>query len=74
MLLIVSTLCIVQFVWTLVHERVSGFALVGSLLAVVAFNGVFHVLYSLGHSPQSYDDEDEFHPSDETIVVPVDET
>jgi uncharacterized protein len=73
-LLIVSSLCIIQFIWTLVHERVTGIALLGSLLAVVAFNGIFHVLYSWGHSPQSYDDEDEFHPSDETIVVPVDET
>lgn len=55
-LLIVSALCIVQFVWTLVHEHVTGFALIGSLLAVLAFNGLFHVLYSLGHSPQAYDD------------------
>lgn len=55
-LLIVSALCILQFVWTLVHEQVTGFALLAALLAVVAFNGVFHVFYSLGHSPQAYND------------------
>lgn len=66
-LLIVSALCIIQFIWTLVHERVTGFALVGSLLAVVAFNGVFHVLYSLGHSPQAFDDEEEFRSSNRRV-------
>jgi len=54
-LLIVSALCIVQFVWTLVHEKVTGAALLGSLLGVVAFNGIFHLLYSLSHTPQSID-------------------
>ncbi len=50
-LLIVSALCIIQFIWTLVHEQVSGVTLVASLVAVGAFNAVFHVLYTLGHSP-----------------------
>lgn len=58
-LLIVSALCILQFVWTLVQEQVSGLALVAALLAVVGFNGIFHVLYSLGHSPAAYDEDDE---------------
>lgn len=56
-LLLVSALCILQFVWTLVQEQVSGTTLVVSLLAVLAFNGVFHVLYSFGHSPAAYDGE-----------------
>jgi uncharacterized protein len=51
-LLIVSALCIMQFVWTLFHERVTGWPLIGALLGVVAFNGIFHVLYSFGHSPE----------------------
>lgn len=72
-LLIVSGLCIIQFIWTLVHERVTGFALLGSLLGVIAFNGVFHVLYSFGRSPEAYDDEVEFLPSEKSIGVQVDE-
>jgi hypothetical protein len=72
-LLIVSALCIVQFVWTLVDERVTGFALMGALLGVIAFNGIFHVLYSLGHSPQAYDDVAGIRPSDECIELQVDE-
>lgn len=71
-LLIVSALCIVQFVWTLVHERVTGFALLIALLAVVAFNGIFHVLYSLGHSPQA-DDQAVIPHSDEPTELRVDE-
>ncbi|MEZ6136747.1 MAG: sulfite exporter TauE/SafE family protein [Pirellulaceae bacterium] len=56
-LLIVSGLCIIQFVWTLVHERVSGMTLIGALLAVILCNGIFHVLYSFGHSREAYDEE-----------------
>lgn len=70
-LLIVSALCIIQFIWTLVHERVTGFPLVGSLLAVVAFNGVFHVLYSLGHSPGAYADDDASRSSDQSGKIPA---
>ncbi len=49
-LLVVSTLCIVQFAWTIIHERVTGFELVGAFIGVFAFNAAFHFLYSLGHS------------------------
>ncbi|WP_231741870.1 sulfite exporter TauE/SafE family protein [Stieleria varia] len=56
-LLIVSSLCIGQFVWTLIHERVSSLTLMAAFLAVVLCNGIFHVLYSLGHRPEAYDDE-----------------
>lgn len=47
-LVIVSILCIGQFIWTLVHEQVSGVALVGALGAVAVMNGMFHVLYRWG--------------------------
>lgn len=72
-LLIVSALCIAQFAWTLVHERVTGFALLGALLAVVAFNVVFHVLYSLGHSPRAYDDDAAIRFNEESIEIQADE-
>lgn len=55
-LLIVSGLCIMQFVWMLIAERVTGLTLIGAILGVIAFNGVFHLLYSLGHSASAYDD------------------
>jgi uncharacterized membrane protein YfcA len=55
-LLIVSALCIGQFVWTVIREGVAGFGLVAALMGVVAFNGIFHILYSLGHSQSAYDD------------------
>lgn len=47
-LLIVSMLCILQFVWTIVHERVSGLALLGAVVAVLAVNAGFHLLYHWG--------------------------
>ncbi|MDA8745807.1 sulfite exporter TauE/SafE family protein [Rubripirellula amarantea] len=47
-LILVSSLCIAQFVWTIVHERVSGMALVGAIVAVLAVNAVFHFLYRMG--------------------------
>ena len=47
-LVFVSILCIVQFVWTLVHERLGGFALVAALLGLLVMNAIFHVLYSWG--------------------------
>jgi uncharacterized membrane protein YfcA len=56
-LLIVSMLCLIQFGWTLIHERVTGVALVAAILAVVVCNVIFHMLYSLGHCPEAYDDE-----------------
>lgn len=72
-LLIVSALCIGQFVWTLVHERVTGPALGGALLAVVVFNAIFHVLYSLGHSPQAYVDQPDADPTPEPCELGLDE-
>ncbi|MEX0867542.1 MAG: sulfite exporter TauE/SafE family protein [Pirellulales bacterium] len=47
-LYVVSLLCILQFVWTLVHEQVAGAALILALLAVLAINVLFHFLYQLG--------------------------
>ena len=55
-LLIVSGLCILQFLWMLISERVTGLTLVGAVLGVIAFNSAFHLLYSLGHSSSAYDD------------------
>ena len=47
-LVFVSVLCIGQFVWTIVHEKVSGLTLGLSLLGLLAMNGVFHLLYQKG--------------------------
>ncbi|MCA9081840.1 MAG: sulfite exporter TauE/SafE family protein [Planctomycetaceae bacterium] len=47
-LILVSILCVVQFVWTLVDAHITGWPLVVSLLAVAALVGVFHWLYRLG--------------------------
>lgn len=47
-LLVVSGLCLVQFVWTLYHEQVLGWRLGIACAGVVAMNGLFHVLYRLG--------------------------
>ncbi len=47
-LVVVSVLCIVQFVWTIVDERVTGWPLAAAVAGVLAINGVFHVLYSWG--------------------------
>jgi len=47
-LIIVSVLCIGQFVWTVVQSQVGGWALVGAVGAVLAVNLVFHALYRLG--------------------------
>ncbi|RCS50518.1 sulfite exporter TauE/SafE family protein [Bremerella cremea] len=47
-LVIVSLLCIGQFAWTLIHEQVSGMALVGAIAGVLLFNVLFHGLYYLG--------------------------
>lgn len=48
-LILVSALCILQFVWTITQERVSGLSLVAAIAAVLAVNGGFHLLYQLGH-------------------------
>jgi uncharacterized membrane protein YfcA len=47
-LIVVSILCIAQFVWTIVHEHVTGWALIASLSGLVVMNVVFHVLYQWG--------------------------
>lgn len=47
-LVVVSLLCLGQFVWTLVEEKVTGVNLAVALLAVVAMNAVFHTLYRWG--------------------------
>jgi len=56
-LLIVSLLCVGQFVWSIVHEQVGGWGLVAALAGVLLFNVIFHLLYQLGHSPQAMRDE-----------------
>ncbi len=47
-LIIVSVLCILQFVWTILHEQVSGLTLAVSVAAVLAVNAGFHLLYHMG--------------------------
>lgn len=47
-LVFVSLLCIGQFVWTLLHERVTGLPLVAAIAGVLVMNAVFHVLYRWG--------------------------
>lgn len=47
-LVVVSLLCIGQFVWTVVSEQVSGPTLAVSLAGVAALNLVFHTLYRWG--------------------------
>jgi uncharacterized membrane protein YfcA len=47
-LLIVSALCLVQFVWTVVHEQVAGWSLIATCGGVLMLNLVFHLLYRCG--------------------------
>jgi uncharacterized membrane protein YfcA len=54
-LLLVSLLCVGQFVWTVVQERVAGLALVAALLGVLAMNGLFHTLYRWGRGRHVFD-------------------
>ncbi|MEC9373834.1 MAG: sulfite exporter TauE/SafE family protein [Planctomycetota bacterium] len=49
-LLIVSALCIGQYIWTLIDERVTGWPLLLSLFGVLAFNALFHIMYRAGES------------------------
>lgn len=51
-LIIVSILCIVQFVWTMIHEHVTGGAFWGAMAGLIAMNGVFHLLYKRGRRNQ----------------------
>lgn len=48
-LLIVSTLCIAQLVWTLVDQRVGGVTLAVTLLALAALCGLFLAMHRAGH-------------------------
>lgn len=50
-LLVVSGLCVLQFVWTLIHERASldGWSLSAALLGVVLFLLVFQDMYRHGY-------------------------
>lgn len=47
-LLIVSTLCLGQLVWTLIHTRADSQTLAGTVLGVLAMNLVFHWMYRFG--------------------------
>lgn len=47
-LIIVSILCIVQFIWTMIHERVTGGPFWGAMAGLLVMNGVFHLLYKRG--------------------------
>lgn len=52
-LILVSALCILQFVWTLWQEQVHGLTAVIAIASVLAVNAMFHYLYVLGQvSPQ----------------------
>ncbi len=48
-LLIVSTLCIAQFVWTLLDQNVTGWPLGLTLAALAAISALFLHLFHLGH-------------------------
>jgi uncharacterized membrane protein YfcA len=55
-LVVVSLLCIAQFVWTIIQEGVTGWPLAGAVAGVLAFNGVFHMLYTWGRGKHLLDD------------------
>jgi hypothetical protein len=52
----VSLLCILQFVWTVVHENVTGAALAAAVVAVLAMMAAFRLLYCLGHGQSALED------------------
>ena len=56
-LIVVSILCILQFIWTVVEERVTGVALLAALAGVLAMNAVFHMLYRWGRGKHVLSDE-----------------
>ncbi len=66
-LLVVSVLCIGQFVWTIFREGVTGFALVGAITAVLVVNAMFHALYHWGRNESVFE---EFY-SDDTVEAEV---
>jgi len=47
-LVFVSILCVGQFFWTIVEERVTGLSLGAALLGILATNAIFHTLYRWG--------------------------
>ncbi len=49
-LVFVSCLCIVQYVWTVVHEQVDAYTFAVSVGGIGVFNAVFYVMYRLGKS------------------------
>lgn len=55
-LLLVSLLCILQFIWTVVHEQVTGSALAAAVVAVLAMMAAFRLLYCLGHGQSALED------------------
>lgn len=59
-LLIVSALCLVQFLWTLMDEHVWGPALAGAGGGLLAMIALFHVMYLLGQRgrPSAAEPED----------------
>ena len=67
-LVVVSLLCVGQFVWTLVQEQVGGLALLGAILGVLVFNALFHGLYHLGRG------EDPFEIGPHPIELATEET
>ena len=47
-LLVVSGLCVLQYVWMLAQTRPRGAALVFAIGGIVVFNALFHLLYARG--------------------------
>jgi uncharacterized protein len=54
-LVIVSVLCIGQFVWTIFREGVTGMTLAGAIIGVIVMNGIFQLLYRLGKNLTAFD-------------------
>jgi uncharacterized membrane protein YfcA len=49
-LLVVSVLCVAQFIWTILHENVNGVALAVAVAGVIAVNLLFNALYHWGRN------------------------
>jgi uncharacterized membrane protein YfcA len=52
-LIMVSLLCIAQFVWTVIHEQIGMVNLAISLLGILFTSGMFYALYWLGMRPEN---------------------
>lgn len=75
-LLVVSVLCILQLVWTLVHERVAGLPLAAALLGLLGMNCLFQVLYRWGRGAPVLDEAlcaEAAGSSSEVVSPPVNE-